>query len=253
MISFAGAVHIAIFALLVPWLAWRSRAGMNQMAPVDRPTHFRRVIVQMAVFLAVSLLVAFAEHLALPLASPGSAAAWLAAMGLAAVGVVAMRSRWRESVASGDAKVRYFMPRTSQERNLWAGVSLAAGVSEEVTYRGVLFALLWVITGSALVAGVLSALAFGFSHIPQGWETAAIVAGIGLALQGIVWIGGSLWPVIAAHFAYDLLAGLTYGTLGDELAYADAIAPEPAMQPVTTVRPPAVAAEASAPPSEEAP
>jgi membrane protease YdiL (CAAX protease family) len=111
------------------------------------------------------------------------------------------------------------MPRTPRERWLWAGVSLAAGFGEELTYRGVMFILLSRLLGEALPAAIAVSVVFGFSHILQGWKSAVIVAIVALAMQGLVIWSGSLYIVMAMHAIYDLVAGLACGRLGERLGY----------------------------------
>ena len=220
-ISIAGWLHIGFFGLMVPWLAWRSRRLLDQYSTLPRSTHFVRVIVQLLLFLVASLLVAWVEDIVvLPAWRPRAVPVVLATV-LVVVGLVAMRPIWRRSIERRDLKARFFMPTTARERRLWAGLSVAAGVSEEVTYRGVLFALLAVVTGSTWLAAALSAVAFGLSHAVQGWKAAGAVTMIALLLHGLVALDGTLYPAIAAHAMYDWLAGLEHGRLGGELGYDD--------------------------------
>lgn len=220
-LSIAGWLHIGFFGLMVPWLAWRSRRLLDEYSTLPRGTHFVRVIVQLLLFLVASLLVAWVEEFVVfPAWRPRAVPVVLATV-LVVLGLAAMRPIWRRSIERRDLKARFFMPTTARERRLWAGLSVAAGVSEEVTYRGVLFALLAVVTGSAWLAAALSAVAFGLSHAVQGWKAAGAVTMIALLLHGLVALDGTLYPAIAAHAMYDWLAGLEHGRLGEELGYDD--------------------------------
>jgi membrane protease YdiL (CAAX protease family) len=111
------------------------------------------------------------------------------------------------------------MPRTPRERWLWGGVSLAAGFGEEVTYRGVMFILLSRLLGGPLPAAIIASAVFGFSHILQGWKNAVIIGIVALAMHGLVIWSGSLYIAMAVHGIYDLVAGFTYGRLGERLGY----------------------------------
>ena len=66
-----------------------------------------------------------------------------------------MRPLWRRRVQERSRRIWLFMPRTTRERTAWIAASITAGISEEVTYRGVMFALLWRVTGSALAAALI--------------------------------------------------------------------------------------------------
>ena len=184
------------------------------------------------IFLAISLLVARAEQVTLWRPWAGHWLGWLLAAVLALGGIVVMRPHWRKSVETRDPTVRLFMPTNASERRLWVMVAVAAGVSEEVTYRGVLFALLWTLTGSALLAAILASVVFGVSHAVQGWKTAGIITIIALLLHGLVAVSGTLYPAIVAHAVYDIVAGLTYGQLGRTLGYDMAPPPDQFPEPL---------------------
>jgi hypothetical protein len=214
-----GWLHLAFFGLLIPWAVWRSRARVVRGPNPPRRRHFAAVLVQLLLFLGLSLWVARLEEL--PLLRP-FAPDWrtvAAAALLLGAGLVLMAPKWRRSVELRERKVHLFMPRDGAERALWAGVSLAAAVSEEITYRGVMYLLLAGLTGSAWAAALIGSAIFGISHMVQGWKSAGIIAGVALALQGLVVLSGSLHLAIAVHFLYDLIAGLAYGRLGHELGY----------------------------------
>lgn len=70
-----------------------------------------------------------------------------------------------------------------------------------------------------MVAATAAAALFGAAHAVQGWNGIGAVALIGLSLQGLVLLAGSLYVAMAVHVRYDLVTGLTYGKLGKELGY----------------------------------
>ncbi len=113
------------------------------------------------------------------------------------------RLGWRET-----GVVRAIMPVTGREKGVFALLSLAAGVFEELVFRGFLPLFLAPWTGSYLGGALPAAVVFGFLHAYQGRHGIARTAVMGgiLAL-GVVWTG-SLWPSIFAHAALDLILGL---------------------------------------------
>lgn len=214
-----GWFHLAFFCLVIPWAVVRSRKQLKDGPSPPRRRHFVAVQVQLLLFLGLSLWVAWLEEL--PVLAPAPIA-WPAAAGAAlllAAGLWLMAPHWRRSVEQRERNVHLFMPRDGTERALWTGVSLAAAVSEEVTYRGVMFMLLAGLTGSLWAGALIAAAVFGFSHLVQGWKSAGIVTGVALLLHGLVAVSGSLLLPIAVHFLYDLIAGLAYGRLGHQLGY----------------------------------
>ena len=214
-----GWFHLAFFCLLIPWAVWRSRRQLAEGPNPPRRRHFIAVTVQLLLFLGLSLWVAWLEELPVLAPAPSDWRAAAAASVVLVVGLRLMAPHWRRSVEQRERKVHLYMPRDGTERALWAGVSLAAAASEEVTYRGVMFMLLAGLTGSLWAAALIASAVFGFSHLVQGWKSAGIVTGVALALHGLVVASGTLLIAIGAHFLYDLIAGLAFGRLGHELGY----------------------------------
>lgn len=217
--GFAGWYHLAFFGLLIPWAAWHSRNRFATQPLPPRRRHFVAVLIQLLFFLVISVSVAHVEGIDLLALPRAGWMPWGVAAALLVAGLVLMAPVWRRGVERRERKLHLFMPRTRQERTLWIGVALAAGVSEEVTYRGVMFAILAGMTGSAAAGAVIASLIFGVSHIVQGWKSAAIITVIALMLHGLVVLSGTLLLAIAIHSVYDVIAGLAYGRMGEELGY----------------------------------
>jgi len=218
-IGFAGIYHLVWFGLFLPWAAFRSGRKFETRSLPPRTRLFVSVIVQQIAFAALSLLVAWPEQISLfPALSfrPGPLALGVA---LLVVGIVLLGPRWRHAVEQRERRLHMCMPRTPRERLLWAGVSLAAGFGEEVTYRGVMFILLSRLLGGPLPAAIIASAVFGFSHILQGWKNAVIIGIVALAMHGLVIWSGSLYIAMAVHAIYDLVAGFAYGKLGERLGY----------------------------------
>jgi membrane protease YdiL (CAAX protease family) len=98
------------------------------------------------------------------------------------------------------------IPRTDAEYRWFAGVSLTAGICEEILYRGFLFA--WVTALLGPWAGLaLTTLAFGSAHLYQGPSGMVRTSVAGLVFGGLVLVGGSLWPAVLVHIVLDLTSG----------------------------------------------
>lgn len=222
----AGLLHIGVFTLLLPWLAWRSARRQRHRPWPPRKAVFRSVLVQQAVFLAFSVYAARHEWVPLYLAPD----AWWIALGLAAVVTATlgllMRPIWRDAVQRNEPRMQLARLETPTEYALWVVVSLAAGIAEEVSYRGVLWVLLERVTGSSLVAAVLAAIAFGLGHSLQGKRSMVIITLVALGMHALVRVTGSLLAPILVHVSYDVIAGFTYACLhrkqhpGGEAAHA---------------------------------
>lgn len=103
------------------------------------------------------------------------------------------------------------IPRTSNERRLFAGLSVLAGFGEEVVFRGFLLAVLTPALGGVWIALVVSSLAFGVLHVYQGAFGILRTATLGALLGASVIVEGSLWPAVIVHVLVDLAGGLVFG------------------------------------------
>lgn len=104
----------------------------------------------------------------------------------------------------GDLSI--MLPRNGNELARFYGLSITAGIVEEVLWRGFLiwylsqFMPLW---GAALV----SAIAFGLAHAYQGLVHLPPLIMAGLVFSALFVISGSLWLPIILHAAVDILQG----------------------------------------------
>lgn len=223
--TLVGWYHVVGFGVLVPILAYRQRRRQVKAGCPTGPRlrQYRAGAITLVAFGLLSLFTAHQQKLALfpwPIARPALSVP--AAFGMYLVAVWFMRPRWRRAVERRSPHVYYFMPATPLERNWWAAVSVLAGVSEEMTWRGVQPALCAYLAGSPGVGVAAAALSFGAGHANQGWRSAAFIVLFALSFQGLVWLSGSLLLAMAVHAAYDVTAGLAYGRFGRELGYDQA-------------------------------
>lgn len=106
------------------------------------------------------------------------------------------------------ALVDYLIPRTGSERIAFAGLSVSAGIAEEIVFRSFLIGALARATGSITLAVGISIGAFAISHAYQGVLGVARVALLGIVLTTPFILTGSVYPSMIAHALLDLLAGL---------------------------------------------
>lgn len=104
--------------------------------------------------------------------------------------------------------LRQLLPVTVFERALFAGVSITAGICEELIFRGFLLTALTQSSGSSVLAAVISSGAFGVLHAYQRPLGALRAAMIGCVLASSVIMTGSIYAAVIAHIAIDLLSGL---------------------------------------------
>jgi uncharacterized protein len=91
---------------------------------------------------------------------------------------------------------------------LWVMLSMAAGFSEELFYRGYLQKQFFALSGSAAIAVLAQAILFGISHSYQGLKSVLLVTVFGLMFGLLAQWRGSLRPGTIAHAWTDILGGL---------------------------------------------
>jgi membrane protease YdiL (CAAX protease family) len=126
------------------------------------------------------------------------------------VGVLVVMPQWRAAVERGAPMVRLYAPSTRSERALWIAKSVLAGISEEISWRGVQVTLLGILFGNAAAAIAVSVITFTVAHAVQDRRSLPIVACFALAFHLLVVLSGSLIVPMVVHAAYDAAAGLAY-------------------------------------------
>ncbi|KQT01364.1 CPBP family intramembrane glutamic endopeptidase [Cellulomonas sp. Leaf395] len=131
-----------------------------------------------------------------------------AIVGLAlAGGALALVRRWlpgRSPLQS--SAIDILMPTTPGARRGWAGLSLSAGVTEEITYRGLLVLALTLavpdLAHGAVVA--VAAVLFGIAHWYQGRLGMLTTGAVGAVLTQLYLTTGSLLLPMVVHVLIDL-------------------------------------------------
>ncbi len=145
------------------------------------------------------------EGLGLVMLPPGQLLLWSAGITLVALALVAAGRalRLRETPL-----LEHLLPRTPGEKAAFLGVSITAGVCEELVFRGFLIPALEVATGSLGLAVVLSCAVFGLLHSYQGMIGIVRTAVLGFVLAIPFLVTGSILPSMIAHAAFDVIAGI---------------------------------------------
>jgi len=216
--------HVLILLLFVVqpvYGAFESRriyARVKAGQPLDRIRFYRQTALLEWAFL-VGLVVAwfvFGRPIVdLGFAAPGGPGFWGGAVLLVLLTGYLLYS-WRGAKRASEAdrinqsecigKIRHFLPHTLRELQNFVGVSITAGIVEEIVYRGfVLWYLaqvmpLWVAVG-------VSSIAFGLAHSYQGANGALRCGLLGLAFGIFYVITGSIWLPIVAHVLLDVIQG----------------------------------------------
>ncbi len=151
----------------------------------------------------------------------GVPSGWAFWVGIMIVVVLAIPLGHQVTVVRGSAEAReqvrkqfrgvpvLMVPRDNRERRMWIGLSLTAGLCEEVLYRGFLvwYAMIWLPEGAAVLA---SAVVFGVAHLYLGWGIGVLRATIMGVVLGVAYLlTETLWVPIALHAVVDVTSGLT--------------------------------------------
>ncbi len=126
----------------------------------------------------------------------------IVAAALLLVPMFLLRRQANELPAIGD--IGALLPRTRAELKYGVGLSINAGVVEELLFRLGMPALLFGITGNGILSFVIASVLFGLLHIYQKvWGVLGATV-LGLVFSLIYLLTGSIWVVIIVHAVIDL-------------------------------------------------
>lgn len=138
----------------------------------------------------------------------GPLAAWSLGLTLAGLGIlVAFRLVAGRFGIAEHPFLRQLLPRTRREKLAFVGVSLSAGVGEELVFRGYAIGALSPFLG-VFGALALSTASFGVVHAYQGLVGFFRTAVLGGVLAWGYLATGSIVPAMVAHALLDVLAGI---------------------------------------------
>jgi membrane protease YdiL (CAAX protease family) len=122
-------------------------------------------------------------------------------------------------------KLSIIIPQNGNELARFYGLSITAGIVEEILWRGFLiwyfsqFMPLW-------AAALLSTIGFGLAHAYQGPAQLPHITAVGAAFTVLYLITGSIWLPIILHAAVDILQGrLAYDVMYRSIIGGDASGP----------------------------
>ncbi|MEO6133367.1 MAG: type II CAAX endopeptidase family protein [Saprospiraceae bacterium] len=120
--------------------------------------------------------------------------------------------KWREKTYQERHKVFSFVPADSNEMFHFVFLALAAGIGEEIIFRGYLIHYLIWWTGNTaegiLLACLFSSGLFAFLHGYQGIKSMIKIFFLALVFCGIFIYSQSLIIVIVVHALIDIISGL---------------------------------------------
>lgn len=208
---------MAYIVIAAPWLGryWyeKARKRVQSGEPNAKLRLYRSIVTEQVVCSAVILI--FWRLGPIPAARLGLTAPrfwpWTTAVLLALVALLvwsglklrAKADKIREKLRNG---ILTLFPDSPTERSWFAGISIGAGISEELAYRGFLFYYLSIylphLTAPENV--LLSAFVFGLGHLYQGWKGVISTGIVGFVLAILYVFTGSLVVPMVVHAIIDL-------------------------------------------------
>jgi len=220
---------VALYAILAaPWLGrflyQKARRGIEAGDPLAKVRLYRQFFIEQMIGTAVVLGLCLSGAIPVVNLGLGAPRSWWLSSSLAIVlGGLLLRSgirlqpkagKIREKVKGG---VDALLPDTPEERRWLAAVSVGAGISEELLFRGLLFyyLALWAPHIHSLECALVTSLIFGMAHLYQGWKGVLSTAFGGLMFAGLYVLTGNLLVPMVAHAATDLRALLIFWKASD--------------------------------------
>ena len=219
-LSAANAFLLAALIAFLPLLAVAQvpvvAAGLAAGEPLDRGSAYVSSAVTMLLLGGVAVTAGRQEPgigaLGLVFPPAADAALWAISLIVLSLTLMGLFHGLGRLLGVGESALLWaLLPRTTTERRLFVLLSLAAGLGEEVAFRGYVLAVLAGLGLGPWGAAAAAAVPFGFLHAYQGWWGIVRTAFVGLILGASVVLSGSIWPAALAHAAVDVIAGLWLG------------------------------------------
>jgi len=209
-VHWAARTWTVVLLVVVPALMVAQGRALRDVATIPRTQAYVSSILSLWLLVAATIGVSFASGYAaadLGLVHVGALRTIAIATLLTVAGITTL-FLFRLAGMTEAPIMRELIPVTAQERVLFVGVSLTAGICEEIIFRGFLIHVLHGATGSLLIALLLSSGAFGVSHAYQQPAGALRATLLGLLLALPLVIDGSVVPAMVGHAVIDVIGGL---------------------------------------------
>ncbi len=214
---------LALLALLFPILGHRSYQKLQKRLAAGETgarikSYRQTMLLEWSLLAAVALIWLLADR-TLEALGFATAAPWRFGLGMAVAVAVTALFAWQarslpRAPAEDQEKLRCqlesvfdFCPHDRCELRSFSFLSVAAGVCEEIVYRGY---LIWLLGGfgGTLFAVIGSSVIFALGHSYQGVQGMVKVFLVGLGMAALYLVSGSLWAPILLHVGADIFQGL---------------------------------------------
>jgi membrane protease YdiL (CAAX protease family) len=221
ILSWDIALIFIVLGILIPWrgavrvrklLAMPRVTGMDRLVIYASTIAFQWLLTGVVVWRALTHGLS-ADQLGLSVYSPTTTALWAAGLvlGLGTIQYIGIR-RTAQAEPGSHTRLREIsvrlMPGSLIEALVFAALAVTASVCEEFLYRGFVFAVILISTGSVALAIIGSSLLFALAHIYQGARGLISTFILGLILAASRHWTGNLLPAMIVHLVVDLMVGL---------------------------------------------
>jgi uncharacterized protein len=216
MVVIFGHLLAAYAVLAAPWLGryWyqKARRRIASGAPDAKVRLYRGLAVEQIVSTAVVLFIwrggqvpATSLGLVAPRSWGWNMATLVVIVGALAWSAFRLRPKAAKIRKQLEASIGALLPDSHPERSWFGAISVGAGISEELCFRGFLFYYftMYVPQLSTLEKVLLTSLCFGLGHIYQGWRGTVSAGILGLVFAGLYVMTGSLLLPVVIHAAVD--------------------------------------------------
>jgi membrane protease YdiL (CAAX protease family) len=202
----ASTLLLAWLCVGVPWLGVQNykklKAALARGEP--RTTFYRRMIIRQIGLTLVTLLFERSMRSPYPEAIMIDAT-FITIVFVGAILLPLLSRNIRTRMAAAARQIpNSLLPITIRERALFAVISVGAGLSEELAYRGFFFHTIQPFGVPVVGALLLSSIAFGVAHLFQGRRGVIATGILGGFFGALYLVTGSLWPAVLVHVVIDL-------------------------------------------------
>jgi uncharacterized protein len=209
---------VAVYAVVAaPWLSYvvyqKARRRMQAGDPLARIKLYRVIVADQVISTGVLLWIWLSGGISGARLGLGAPRSWWLSAGLALAlgGFLVWRSiRLRPKAEKIREKLKgraeALIPATFAEGRWFAAVSVGAGISEELIFRGFLFYYLsfWFPHVNSLECVLITSVFFGVGHLYQGWKGVLSTGLAGLILAVFYVLSGNLLLPMVVHAVVDL-------------------------------------------------
>ena len=216
-LSLVDAFVLAALVTLLPLLAVAqvplAKASLGETTPLDRDSVYKGSAITILLLGGVALATGLGGlgpvALGLGMLPLPVLLAWSCGLLVAALMAIALFHELGRALGMpGSPLLEVLLPETARERRLFVLLSIAAGLGEEVAFRGYVLAQLVSLGFGPWGAAITSSVPFAALHAYQGWWGALRTGLLGFAFAASVVLSGSLWPAVISHAGIDVVAGL---------------------------------------------